>query len=218
MPRYRTALRQATATHLGHHKGRLLDSTYDLHSNKYQDPADQVLIQHIKAVHQWPPEQMTHLEQAWSQLHDQLQTKQHPWYTVSGPLAASWNWQVGQLHRWTRPATQILQDNDLSLQDPWWKVERTLLQEARHHKTARLTCSQALTGTHIGKRSNDSLLNHVPTSRHGYKEPSITKQQEPRSYALCAKCQPHPSTSFGCASGIKDNSKNQCPRNGQTGY
>ena len=39
------------ATHLGHHKGGLLDSTYDLHSNKYQDPADQVLIQHIKGFH-----------------------------------------------------------------------------------------------------------------------------------------------------------------------
>ena len=49
-PQNRTALRQAMATHLGHHSGGLLDSIYDLHSNKYQDPADQVLIQHAHLV------------------------------------------------------------------------------------------------------------------------------------------------------------------------
>ena len=57
-PRYRTALRQALATHLGHHAGGLLDCTYDLHSTKYIDPGDQVILHHIKALHQlyhtWP--------------------------------------------------------------------------------------------------------------------------------------------------------------------
>ena len=81
-PQNRTALRQAMATHLGHHSGGLLDSIYDLHSNKYQDPADQVLIQHIKATHilyhHGPTEQLPHLEQAWQQLHEQPQRKQRP--------------------------------------------------------------------------------------------------------------------------------------------
>ena len=50
-PRYRKAMRQALAKHPGHHAGGLLDSAYDLHSNKYMDPADQTLIHHIKAMH-----------------------------------------------------------------------------------------------------------------------------------------------------------------------
>ena len=50
-PRYRQALRQAMAKHLAHQAGGLLDSTYDLHQKKYIDPADQVIIHHIKAIH-----------------------------------------------------------------------------------------------------------------------------------------------------------------------
>ena len=127
VPRYRTALRQAMAAHLGHHKGGLLDSAYDLRSNKHQDPADQVLIQRIKAVHtlyhKWPPEQMTHLEQAWSQ---QLQTKQHPWSMVHSQWPArgdhclphGMDWQVEQIHRWTRAATPLLHDNALEPSRP----------------------------------------------------------------------------------------------------
>lgn len=46
-PRYRTALRQAMAQRLGHHKGGLLDSTFDYHSDKYLDPGDHIIIQHV---------------------------------------------------------------------------------------------------------------------------------------------------------------------------
>ena len=60
------------ATHLGHHAGRLLDSTYNLHSTHYIDPADQVILHHIKAMHtlyhNWPRDQLQHLEQAWAEL------------------------------------------------------------------------------------------------------------------------------------------------------
>ena len=41
VPRYRTALRTALATQLGHHTGGTLDATYDIHSNKYLDPPNQ---------------------------------------------------------------------------------------------------------------------------------------------------------------------------------
>ena len=58
-PRYRAALRQAMAKHLGHRAGGLLDITYDIHSKRYIDPSDQILIHHIKAIH--------HLIQAWPQ-------------------------------------------------------------------------------------------------------------------------------------------------------
>ena len=77
------ALRQALATHLRHHAGGLLDSTYDLHSNKYIDPADQVILHHIKAMHtlyhNWPADQIQHLEQAWTEISHQLSQRQHPW-------------------------------------------------------------------------------------------------------------------------------------------
>ena len=111
-PRYRTALRTALATQLGHHTGGTLDATYDIHSDKYLDPADQIVIHHIRALHNlyhaWPTDQIPHLEQAWQQIHQQLTHKTDPWYTVKGPLAAAiaylaeWNWQANSLLRWTR--------------------------------------------------------------------------------------------------------------------
>ena len=106
--RYRTALRQAMAANLGHHTGGMLDATYDAHSHKYIDPADQIVVHHIKALrtlyHTWPTEQVAHLEQAWHQLHQQVQAKQHPWYIVKTPMAATivymteWKWCVEDLH------------------------------------------------------------------------------------------------------------------------
>ena len=147
-PRYRTALRQALATHLGHHSGGLLDSTYDLHGHKYMDPADQVILHHIKAMHtlyhNWPQDQLPHLQQAWMEIHQQLQAKQHPWYVVRGPTAATiaylleWNWQVQDIHRWHRPGCAYLLEQELTLRDPWWKLERALRQEATAQRIARL--------------------------------------------------------------------------------
>ena len=151
-PRYRIALRQALATHLRHHAGGLLDSTYDLHSNKYIDPGDQVILHHIKAMHtlyhNWPPEQIQHLEQAWAEIYYQLSQKQHPWYVVKGPMAATiaymleWRWQVHDIHRWHRPSGPYLVETEIDFQDPWWKLERALLQEAKAQRTARLASKE----------------------------------------------------------------------------
>ena len=119
---------------LGHHQGGALDATYDAHSNRYMDPADQVVIHHIKAMHTlyhaWPTGQISHLEQAWTSIHQHLSAKEHPWYTVKGPMAATvaylleWKWQTSTLHHWTRPATDLMIENDIHLQEPWWKLER----------------------------------------------------------------------------------------------
>ena len=94
-PRYRTALKQAMAS--GSSCRWLLASTYDIHSNKYMDPADQILAHHIKATHTlyraWPTDQMPCLKQAWHEVHQQLQVKQYPWYTVRDPrrpLSPTW--------------------------------------------------------------------------------------------------------------------------------
>lgn len=85
-PRYRTALRQALAKQLGRNQDGLLDSAYDLRSNSYLDPADQVVIHRIQALHtlvqSWPPDQPQYLEKAWSQTQQQLQTKAHPYSTL----------------------------------------------------------------------------------------------------------------------------------------
>ena len=136
------------AKHLGHHTGGLLDVTYDIHAKRYIDPADQVIIQHIKAIHHlihaWPPDQLAALEQAWQQTRLQLQDKQYPWYTVRGPLAATvvylleWGWQPRDLLHWTRPETKLLVAEELHLQQPWWAIERTLTHEAQQQRTSRL--------------------------------------------------------------------------------
>ena len=61
-PRYRQALRQALANQLAHHTRGILDVTYDIHQHRYVDPADQIIIHHIRAMHQliqaWPTEQL----------------------------------------------------------------------------------------------------------------------------------------------------------------
>lgn len=49
-PRYRLALRQGLAVHLGLHQGGLQDVIYDQVSNKFGDPGDQVVIHHIRAL------------------------------------------------------------------------------------------------------------------------------------------------------------------------
>ena len=151
-PRYRLALRTALAKQLGHHHGGTLDATFDLHSNKYLDPADQVIIHHIKALHTlyhaWPTDQLEHLEQAWTCIYQQLSTKSHPWYTVKGPMAATiaylleWQWQAPTLHHWTRPETAYMAANDLSIRQPWWQIEKKLLKEATSQRTSRLAQRQ----------------------------------------------------------------------------
>ena len=96
------------AKHLGHHSGGLLDITYDIHSKRYIDPGDQIIIHRIKAIHQlvqaWPTEQLPSLEQAWTATFQQLQTKQHPWYTVRGPIAAT----IVYLQEWGRQASELM--------------------------------------------------------------------------------------------------------------
>ena len=81
-PRYRMALRHALAKQLGHHSGGILDVTYDIHSAKYVDPADQIIVHHTRAMHQlihaWPTEQLQQLQQAWKATHDSLTSKQYP--------------------------------------------------------------------------------------------------------------------------------------------
>lgn len=151
-PRYRAALRQAMAKHLGHHTGGLLDITYDIHSKRYIDPSDQILIHHIKAIHHliqaWPKDQLPALEQAWQQTFQQLQAKQYPWYSVRGPLAATivylqeWGWQPTELMHWMRPESKLLLANELHLQQPWWQLERALTQEAQWQRISRFTIGQ----------------------------------------------------------------------------
>ena len=82
------------------------------------DPGDQIIIHHIRAMHQliqaWPPDQLPQLQQAWQATHHSLQVKQYPWYTVKGPMAATiaylmeWGWDVQDLLHWTRPETDLM--------------------------------------------------------------------------------------------------------------
>ena len=49
-----------------------------------------------------------------------------------------WGWQANNLRRWTRPETPLMLSNDLDLQQPWWKVEKILLTEAKNQRTNRI--------------------------------------------------------------------------------
>ena len=146
-PRYRMALRHALAKQLGHHNGGILDVTYDIHSDKYVDPADQIIIHHIRAMHQlihaWPTEQLPQLRQAWQATQDSLQNKQYPWYTVKGPMAAAiaylheWGWDVQDLMHWTRPETDLLLAAEIHMEHPWWQIEHEFYKEAQHQRNSR---------------------------------------------------------------------------------
>ena len=48
-----------------------------------------------------------------------------------------WQWNVQQLTRWHRPASRFLLEAEITIQDPWWKLERAILQEAKAQRTAR---------------------------------------------------------------------------------
>ena len=60
--------RSLVAAWAEHRKGGLLDIVYDLNAKRYQDPGDQIIIHHIKAIHHLvqalPAEQLPALEQA----------------------------------------------------------------------------------------------------------------------------------------------------------
>lgn len=70
------------AGHLGVHSGGQTDVVYDQHSRKYMDPADQVVLQHIHALHtllmHCPPDNLPHIEQAWKELQKQLRQQTYP--------------------------------------------------------------------------------------------------------------------------------------------
>ena len=146
-PRYRQALRHALAKQLGHRTGGILDVTYDIHKDRYGDPGDQIIIHHIRAMHQliqaWPPDQLPQLQQAWQATHHSLQVKQYPWYTVKGPMAATiaylmeWGWDVQDLLHWTRPETDLMLPAEAHMTHPWWQLEHLFTKEAHQQRTNR---------------------------------------------------------------------------------
>ena len=159
-PRYRQALRQALATHLGLHSGGITDVVYDQHQTKYMDPADQVVIQHVQALHalinRWPTDHLPHIERAWMELQSLLRRQQYPWYHVKGPMAATlaylreWGWQTNSLYEWHRNETAFMTAAQIDLRQPWWQVEELLHAEARqqrqHRFASRRNCQSLVSG------------------------------------------------------------------------
>lgn len=58
-----------------------MDIVYDINAKKYQDPGDQVIVQHIKAfkalLDAWPADQ-GHVAGAWTQLQEHLRRQRRP--------------------------------------------------------------------------------------------------------------------------------------------
>ena len=155
-----------------------MSTFYDtINLTRLQQEALQLAYPPFRAIHQllqaWPQDQLPALEQAWTATYHQLQTKDHPWYTVRGPMAATitylqeWGWQASTLLRWTRQETPFLQAHELSLQQPWWQLERALLQEAKQQRISRIASrphhQHLLTGIdwHTSLQRSQSRIMHA---------------------------------------------------------
>ena len=196
-PRYRQALRQALATHLGLHSGGLTDVIYDQHQTKYLGPADQVVIQHVQALHalinHWPTE---HLPQvAWMELQTLIRKPQYPWYHVKGPMAATlaylkeWGWHTDSLYEWHRNETAFMTEAQMDLRQPWWQVEELLQAEAKqqrqHRFASRRNCQTLVSGidwttaSKVTKNITKAQANHIRTWNQAairFKDGNTTKQ------------------------------------------
>ena len=138
-PRFRLALRQSLV-HLGLHQGGLQDVIYDQVSMKFGDPGDQVVIQHIRALHtlitHFPADPRQHIEQAWITLRNQLRKHQHLWYHVKGYLK-EWGWTTDNLYHWHRHETAFVTEAHINMHDDWATIEQTLHHEAQQQRTSR---------------------------------------------------------------------------------
>ena len=94
-------------------------------------------------IQAWPADPLPQLQQAWKTTHASLQSKQHPWYTVKGPMAATiaymteWGWDVQELLHWTRPETDLTLANEVHMTEQWWQLEHLFYNEAQQQRTNR---------------------------------------------------------------------------------
>ena len=199
-----------TSGTMGHglHSGGKADVVYDQHSHKYVDPGDQVVLQHIHALHtllaHWPPDHLQHIEQAWLELRNQLRRQTYPWCHMKGPLAATlaylheWGWTTSSLYSWTRHETAYMTEARIDMRAEWWVLEAAVMKEAqqrRHRLANKKNCQHLVSGI-------DWPVAHKPrptTSDPGTKQPSTTSTGTNQRHVPCATSQPHQSTSCGLA-------------------
>ena len=148
-PRYRTELRVAFGRHLQWQRGGNLDIVFDLHSQKYRDPGDSVILGHMKAMwkilQSWPNEQISQLEKAWEKSLQILERARYDWLVIKGPLSAlqgylrEWGWNLESFRLWHRAEGDGIPGNTIDPFWPWWKVEMSLLEEAKLQRFKRIT-------------------------------------------------------------------------------
>lgn len=143
--------------------------------------------------------------------------------TAAIAYLAEWNWQANSLIRWTRPATDYMLENEISIQDPWWKIDKALLLEARSQRITRLAQRQhhdlltGLVGMCTVSKSSGCQKSIETTSKHGSRVPYTTERMANPSYAPFAAYPPHQSTLRGCANGTMPEATNPCLQNGPKG-
>ena len=130
-----------------------------------------------------------------------------------------WGWTTHCLYQWTRYETAFMTEAHINLLDDWLTIEATLLQELQQQRTSRFAgkknCQSLVSGLdwEVAKKASKKLSalqgKHVKTS--------ITSKESGSNTAHCAKCQPHPSTSFGCARGTATRAMRPYPYHGQSG-
>lgn len=133
---------------LGHHAGGLLDSAYDLHSNMYMDPADEVVIHHIRAMYKLV-QALPSMASGPASIPGTSMGQHTPTTDDQNPSLVYCQRAHGRHHRLPAgmelagprsEAQDLFRWNNISLQDPGWKIEQTLLQEARQQR-ARVQCA-----------------------------------------------------------------------------
>ena len=148
-PRYRSELRAAFGKHLQWQRGGNLDTVFDLHSQKYRDPGDSVIIGHMKELwkilQSWPHDQLCHLEKAWEKSLQTLEDARYDWLVIKGPLGAlqgylrEWGWDLSSFQIWHRRADDMKPGNTIDPFWPWWRIERSLLDEAKWQRLQRIS-------------------------------------------------------------------------------
>ena len=103
---------------------------------------------------------------------------------------------------WTRTATPLLLENELSIRDPWWKLEKILLQEARSQRINRL--AQRLHHQHLIAGLDwhvyHQQIKKLPAEHKTHLKTWVQGAVQFRENGQPKQCQ---SASFGCVSGTK---------------
>ena len=139
-------LRACAAQQLNRHKLGSSDLVFDLHSS-HEDPLLTILTQHFTTLSRiflrWPSSLWPQLKTSWGISWERLQSAQHPWKVVSGPMAAAQAYlfqlevHCQSLEQWSFGGQVV----ECQWQDPGFKVSllSRVRRQALHQRHSRIS-------------------------------------------------------------------------------